>query len=266
MSFRNGLDELRGSTLSRVSLGAIMNKIKHLLIDLDGTLVNFRELRVQLEFTLRFIYWWRAWARPWRTFKGLWRLNSAVSSDERKSSNYLKGIQAFALGSGLPEGQVSALMDECLNEIFPRLEKYFFPIPGAQEFVQWAGEHYPLTLATNPVWPPELVTMRLQWGGISMAKFGTMTHAKKMTACKPSLDYYSELLSQENLDPESCALIGNDIQSDGAAIGLGIRVFILSDSPQVKPLTHPKIRDTQGLLWTGNYKAIQSLLETESHL
>ena len=48
-------------------------------------------------------------------------------------------------------------------------------------------------------------------------------------ACKPTLEYYEELLAQEKFKAEDCLLIGNERKMDLPATRAGIAVFTMRD-------------------------------------
>ena len=56
-----------------------------------------------------------------------------------------------------------------------------------------------------------------------------MTTYENSCFCKPNPAYYEEILSKLGLDAGDCVMVGNDVQEDGAAAKLGMRVFILTD-------------------------------------
>ena len=124
--------------------------------------------------------------------------------------------------------------------------------------MDWAKDHYTLTLATNPVWPPEVVEMRIRWAGLDPAIFKSITHAKIMHACKPSIEYYEEILAHEGFEASHCMLIGNEVRMDLPAVRAGIRVFIIDPNSEITPL---KPKGSRAEAWRGDYVALRKLLE-----
>ena len=45
--------------------------------------------------------------------------------------------------------------------------------------------------------------------------------------CKPSLNYYKELLEKLGVKPEECLMVGNDVGEDMITEELGMKVFLL---------------------------------------
>ena len=46
--------------------------------------------------------------------------------------------------------------------------------------------------------------------------------------CKPSPEYYKEILRRMNISPEDCMMVGNDTDEDMIAETLGMKVFLIS--------------------------------------
>ncbi|MBQ5324023.1 MAG: HAD family hydrolase, partial [Oscillospiraceae bacterium] len=47
--------------------------------------------------------------------------------------------------------------------------------------------------------------------------------------CKPSLEYYKQILDKIGLKGEECAMVGNDVGEDMVAKKLGMKTFLLTD-------------------------------------
>ena len=86
-----------------------------------------------------------------------------------------------------------------------------------------------LVLATNPLFPAIATHSRARWAGLDPADFAYITTYENSSRCKPNPDYYREILDKLGLRPEECVMVGNDVQEDGPAAQLGMRVFILTD-------------------------------------
>lgn len=232
--------------------------VKHLLVDLDGTLLGNRNLPLSLDF-LREVF---AILRKHGGFRQTARLLLAVQDEFRRPSaqltNDLRALGVFAKKLNMPIEEARTFIRESLFAIFPKLGRHFYPIEGAQEFLEWAKDIFPLTLATNPVWPSEIIDMRIRWAGLDPAMFGRITHARTMHACKPTREYYEEILSQQGLKPEDCLLIGNDMKMDLPATVTGIRVFIVGPFNKIKPLTY---QGAKAPAWRGSYTSLRRVLE-----
>lgn len=240
--------------------------INHLLLDLDGTLVDGDGIKVRLDFVVRMA---NSWPEPWgllRTMRAFRRMRDAADQISSKETNQTRMIRAFAQTFDLPEEKAQEVLEAAVQKVFPTLQSYFFPVDGAAEFVAWAVQNYPLILATDPIWIPEAVKLRVQWAGLSIDAFRSFTHAQNMHYCKPSLNYYREVLEQGGLVASQCLLLGNDRKNDLPASELGIRVFLLSGSSKDtgKPYYEKiSVKPGAAAAWQGNFGGLKKLLETD---
>ncbi len=84
-------------------------------------------------------------------------------------------------------------------------------------------------LATNPVFPAIATETRIRWAGLEPSDFALYTTYENSRFCKPNLDYYRAILEAQNLRPEECLMVGNDVGEDMVARELGMEVFLLTD-------------------------------------
>ncbi len=86
-----------------------------------------------------------------------------------------------------------------------------------------------IVLATNPVFPGIATQIRIKWTGLKEEDFIKVTYFEETHACKPQLAYYQELLSNLNLEPEDCIMVGNNRVEDMIASKLGIECILITD-------------------------------------
>jgi FMN phosphatase YigB (HAD superfamily) len=237
----------------------LQTPVKHLLVDLDGTLLGNKNFSLSIDFVKQSLNTLRKYG-GWRKSIGtLIGINDALKRKNPDLTNDKRVIELFAKRMKMDHEKSREFLRESLFSIFPNLEKHFYPVQGAKDFLEWAHGKFPLTLATNPVWPPEIVELRVRWAGLDSKLFTSMTHIRRMHACKPEPEYYQEILAQEGLKAEDCMLIGDDTKMDLPATRVGIRVFIVGDYK--KPHAYPP-RKNDALAYRGSYKDLKKLLET----
>jgi FMN phosphatase YigB (HAD superfamily) len=189
----------------------------------------------------------------------------SVGRELKKTSedltNDIRIVEIFSRQMNISIEEARRVLRDSVMTIFPTLEKHFYPIQGAKEFLDWAKERYPLTLATNPIWPPEIIELRVKWAGIDPSIFADITHVRRMHAYKPSPQYYEEILKLNNLNASECLLIGDNVKMDLPATRVGIRVFIVG---KYKNLTPIQISKAKAQAWKGNYPALRKILESLS--
>ncbi len=235
------------------------NRFQHLLCDLDGTLIDSGGLMVHFEFITRTLPLMKKHQGWMAAYQALKKGAEVLKKPSRTKTNRERLIETFAHQLKLSHEDAEKALVDSLGSVFPKLKSHFGKIHGAAKFLEWAKEHYSLTLATNPVWPVELVHMRMQWGGIDPNYFQSITTADRMHACKPSLEYYHEILKQQHFKPEECLMIGNERKMDLPATQAGLSVFLIrTEAKQLTCIEAPT--DKHPGAWRGNYHHLKSLL------
>lgn len=231
--------------------------VKNLLVDLDGTLLGNKNITLSYDFVKQALSKLKVYGGIANGAKLLYSIGKELNKTSKDLTNDLRIVQLASQQLNLSLEDARKVVREGVSTIFPTLERHFFPIQGAKEFLDWAKDHYPLTLATNPVWPPEIIELRVKWAGLDPSIFSEITHVRKMHSYKPSPQYYEEILAQQGLKAEDCLLIGDNMKMDLPATRVGIRVFIVGQFKTVSPIRTTKSR---AQAWKGNYKALRQLL------
>ncbi len=232
--------------------------IKHLLVDLDGTLLHNNSLRLSIEFIARAVGLLRSRIGVRKAMRALLAIRKEFETPNPSKTNDIRVLEILALALEIPLEEARGFLRESLITMFPKLRNHFYPVAGGREFLDWAKERFPMTLATNPVWPLEVIEMRVRWAGIDPAIFSFVTYANQMKACKPTAQYYLETLSAQGLDAQDCMLVGNELKMDLPAVHVGMRVFIVGD---YKELTELKLAGQKARAWRGSYAHLQQMLE-----
>ena len=51
---------------------------------------------------------------------------------------------------------------------------------------------------------------------------------------KPNIEYFRQILTKFNLNPEECLMIGNDVEEDLIIRRLGVKTFLVTDTMENK--------------------------------
>ena len=87
-----------------------------------------------------------------------------------------------------------------------------------------------VALATNPLFPEIATRQRIRWAGLNTGDFALVTTYENSSRCKPNPDYYREVLEKLGKTPETCLMVGNDVQEDMIpAREAGLEVFLVTD-------------------------------------
>jgi FMN phosphatase YigB (HAD superfamily) len=237
--------------------------VKHLLVDLDGTLLGNRNVPLGFDFVGRSLGALKKYGSFKNNVGALLEIYREFGKPSKDRTNDLRVVEIFARRMNMGIEEARKIIRESLATLFPELQKHFYPIPGSRDFLEWAKNHYPLTLATNPVWPPEIIEMRVKWAGIDPSIFGFVTHVRAMRAVKPHPEYFEEILGLQGLKAEDCLLIGDNVKMDLPATKVGIRVFIIESRAKRNALTLLKHPKALASAWKGSYSSLRTLLEAQ---
>ncbi len=213
-------------------------QIQHILFDLDGTLLPMN----QEEFVT---FYMPLLAKKY--------LSEGIQFDPKAFiASIWKGYEAMVKNDGSCTNREAfwKYMDELLPTDQENSEKIALDFYGnefnqaivvtkpnqlADKIVKKAKEKGIHTyLATNPVFPRIATMNRTRWAGLDAADFELITTYEDNCYCKPNIDYYRTILEKFDLTPETCLMVGNDVEEDLAIIELGVKTFLLTDTMENK--------------------------------
>ena len=90
-------------------------------------------------------------------------------------------------------------------------------------------KNYKVILATNPIFPIQAVETRMNWVGLKKEDFDYITVFSNSSYCKPNPLYFDEIIKKNNLNPENCIMVGNNVIEDTAAEKVGIKTYLITD-------------------------------------
>lgn len=109
------------------------------------------------------------------------------------------------------------------------------PTPASNQIVKAAKDRgMDLYLATNPVFPRCATLNRIRWAGLDAADFRTITTYEDCVYCKPNPKYFQEILDTYQLDPADCLMVGNDVEEDLSIRRLGVKTYLVTDTMENK--------------------------------
>lgn len=216
--------------------------IKHLLFDLDGTL-----LPIDLEFFMK--HYIHALAVhfpniPEKKF-GAHLMASTMAmakSLDPKLTNEEVFWTDFTERIGISRSELEPTFQRFYDHDFPKLKKHLTPTDTPRLVLDYAlREGFSVTLATNPLFPLQAIVERLAWINCHEIPFRLITALEDMHFCKPNREYYQEIIDRLDLNPQECMMIGNDMEEDLVASYLGMKTCLITDhlisrgEIQVKP-------------------------------
>lgn len=206
-------------------------KIKHILFDLDGTLLPmdqnaflngyFRLIAKKLE---PFGY------KKEEVINGILKGTKVMILNDGSQTNYDAFWKAYASLFGNKVYEEIPVLNEFYTNEFNEASKFCGKNPEAAKTVKALKEMgYGLILATNPLFPENACGTRLNWIDLDVSDFLGFTSYETSHFSKPSLGYYKEVVERFGLNPAECLMVGNDATDDTVPEQLGMQVFLLTD-------------------------------------
>lgn len=121
------------------------------------------------------------------------------------------------------------IMDFYTNDFISTKEACGFneKVPECIELVKSLGLKQYIT--TNPLFPAVATRQRVEWAGLDINDFETVTTYENTCFCKPNPLYYQEIIDKFGLKAEECLMVGNNTDEDMIAATLGVKVFLVTD-------------------------------------
>ena len=212
--------------------------IKHILFDLDGTLLPM----VQDEFVK---FYMPLLAKSY--------MNAGVSLDPKKFIGAgWAGYEAMVKNDGsctnreafwsyiepelpIPTEESEKIALNFYADEFNQAICTTKPNPVSNQIVKRAKERgFETYLATNPVFPRCATMNRIRWAGLDAEDFKVITTYETCTYCKPNPEYFRGILEEFSLDPSECLMVGNDVAEDLSIRSLGVKTYLVTDTMENK--------------------------------
>ena len=205
--------------------------MKAVLFDLDGTLLPMdQDVFVNGYFGYLVKKMEPHGYEPRKLIRSIWGGTEAMVKNDGNVTNEEAFWQYFVSVYGENARRDIVLFEEFYAVDFQKARQFCGFTPKAAETVALVRVLGAIpVLATNPLFPQIATQSRIRWAGLSPEDFALYTTYENINWCKPSLDYYREILRRIGLTPEECVMVGNDVSEDMAAGELGMKVFLLTD-------------------------------------
>ena len=211
--------------------------ITTILFDLDGTLLPMdQEVFVKRYFSLLAAKAAPRGYEPQKLVQSVWAGTAAMVKNDGSCRNEQAFWNTFAQIYGQQALADKPLFDEFYAREFQQAQDSCgFNPEAAQAVYSIKAAGYRVALATNPIFPAIATQSRIRWAGLEPEDFALYTTYENSCYCKPNLDYYRAIVSQMDVQPEECLMVGNDVAEDMVARKLGMQVFLLTDCLINKP-------------------------------
>ena len=209
--------------------------IKAILFDLDGTLLDI-DLKIFIPEYLKSLAAAVSHLIPPKKFiPYLMQASKAVDENNGRDTNENVYAEVFFPLIGYSRQEVEPIFTKFYEQDFPKLRRCARRMPEARTVVQAAFDRgYDVIIATTPLLPSTAVDQRLEWAGVPVSDFPykLITSYENMSANKPNLLYFSQILKAIDRPAEACLMVGDE-DKDMVAARLGLQTFLVQ-SPQTE--------------------------------
>ncbi|MDR6226817.1 HAD family hydrolase [Desmospora profundinema] len=137
--------------------------------------------------------------------------------------------ERFLSRSGFKRDEIWPMFDRFYSEHFPTMKQYVEPGPLGRQVVEAAlSGGYRVAVATNPVFPKAAIRERMRWADVDDLVEWVSVY-EETHHCKPQPGYYREVAERMGAAPEECLMVGNDLQEDMVAKGVGMKTYLVTD-------------------------------------
>ena len=203
--------------------------IKVILFDLDGSLLPMEQetfVKAYLDGMVKKLA--PHGYNPDEIVKAVYAGLKAITCNDGSCTNEVVFWNAITgiLGEKVKEDM--PIFDDFYHNEFQNIKEICGFLPEAAQTVRALKEKgYRVALATTPVFPSITTESRIRWAGLVPEDFEIFTTYEHYHFCKPSLNYYKELIEKLGVKPEECLMVGNDVGEDMVTEELGMKVFLL---------------------------------------
>ena len=219
--------------------------INTVLFDLDGTLLPMdQDQFVHTYMTLLAKYLAPHGYESRHLIDAVWAGTKAMVENTGDTTNEEVFWENFCSIFGEDARKDLPLFEEFYATDFGHARRICGFEPAAAELIAMLKERgIRVVLATNPLFPAIATRQRIRWAGLRSEDFELVTTYENSRRCKPNPDYYREVLAALGVEPESCIMVGNDVDEDILpARELGMKTFLLTHS-----LLNRKGRSLEGI-------------------
>lgn len=204
-------------------------RVKVVLFDLDGTLLPMDQetfIKAYLGGLAKKMA--SHGYHPDELVKAVYAGMKAMSANDGTNTNEVVFWNAFTSVLGEAVREELPVFDEFYRNEFQSVKNLCGFLPEAVQTVRKLKEMgYRVALATTPMFPRIATESRIRWAGLEPEDFEIFTTYENYHYCKPSLNYYREVIEKLGMKPEECLMVGNDVGEDMVTEGLGMKVFLM---------------------------------------
>ncbi|MDC7219087.1 MAG: YjjG family noncanonical pyrimidine nucleotidase [Spirochaetales bacterium] len=191
-----------------------MNRYKYLLIDADGTFLDFEKTEHKALNKLMDRANWQDRDYFVRTYANSNRKAWNLYEDGQIPSDQINNQRFTGLYSGLQKVGEPEMNAQEMGEFYlSQLCKGDFLIEGTLDFFEYLKKDYILILATNGL--ADVQYARIKRAGVEKY-FDTVAISQELGAYKPMAEYYEKAMAPYDYKKEEVLMIGDSLKTDMA--------------------------------------------------
>jgi len=165
---------------------------------------------------------------PEQMVKAVYAGMKAMTTNDGSCTNETAFWNAFTGILGEQVKDAMPIFDDYYRNEFQDVKNICGFLPEAAQTVRALKEKgFRVVLATTPMFPSIATESRIRWAGLLPEDFEIFTTYENYHFCKPSLNYYREVVEKLGVTPEECLMVGNDVGEDMVTEELGMKVFLM---------------------------------------
>ena len=165
---------------------------------------------------------------PEQMVKAVYAGMKAMTTNDGSCTNETAFWNAFTSILGEEVKNDMPIFDDYYRNEFQDVKNICGFLPEAAQTVRALKEKgFRVVLATTPMFPSIATESRIRWAGLLPEDFEIFTTYENYHFCKPSLNYYREVVEKLGVTPEECLMVGNDVGEDMVTEELGMKVFLM---------------------------------------
>ena len=200
----------------------------HVLIDMDGTLIGQPGALFSQLFTM-FVFWRLSGLGKFTELvKATFKAKDILLSSHNFATNRDAFFETIAREMNTTRARVERFAGRFFDSDYPFICLFLHSEPGARrllDLLHATGRH--VTLATNAVFGPREIELRLKASHLYLHDFDLVTSWDVMKSTKPHSGFFEDTLDRIGARPESTVMIGNDPFYDLPAHKVGITTLLV---------------------------------------
>ncbi len=143
----------------------------------------------------------------------------------------------FYVQPGLSKQELTPILEEFYDDVFPELAGHTRPRPDAVPFIEWAeSSGFRIAIATDPLFPRKATYHRLRWAGFDPQRFELVSSYEHFHFTKTHPAYFAEVLGRLGWPEGPVLMVGNDPERDLVpAHRLGLKTYFVEGDSGASP-------------------------------